>query len=68
VFAAHFSAQFSSKPDRAYFVGSSFDGKDENGETACNMCGKLYKSINIHRTEKKSYLILFGKNFIYTLP
>jgi len=31
-------------------MGLSFDGKNEQGETACHMCDKSYKGINIHRT------------------
>jgi len=43
VFAAPVPASLSAKEDRAYFVGPSFDGKNEQGETACHMCGKSYK-------------------------
>ena len=49
VFAASVPAPLSAKEDRAYFVGLSFNGKDEQGETACDMCGKSFKGINIHR-------------------
>jgi hypothetical protein len=45
-------------------VWPSFDGKNEQGETACHMCGKSYKGINNHITackkRMKNVLILYN--------
>ena len=50
MFAAPIPASLSANEERAYFVGPSLDGKNEQGETACRVCGKSHKGINIHRT------------------
>jgi hypothetical protein len=59
------------KEDRAYFVGLSFYSSNEQGETACHMCGKSYKGINIHRTacrkRTEKNFILYNIYVLYTL-
>jgi hypothetical protein len=60
VFAATVPELLSAKEDRAYFVGPSFDSSNEQGQTACHMCGKSYKGIIIQRT---AYRKRMEKNF-----
>ena len=52
-------------------VWPSFDGKNEQGETACHMCGKSYKGTNIHRTACRKRMeknfILYNIYVLYTL-
>ena len=61
VFAATVPELLSAKEDRAYFVGPSFDSSNEQGQTACHMCGKSYKGINIHRTACRKRMENFFK-------